>query len=172
MKKTRNTMKSPSNSTIRNDTNHGKTIDLLNSLVKTHNDRMKGYETASSETDEKELESTFADFALSSHQCRLELANEIIRLGGTPLESTKLSGRIFRAWMDIKAALTGRDLRYVLDSCNTLEETAARTYQKVLKNRTVILSTRQHAMIIVHNEYIKADYTRLVCMRNAMVLTD
>jgi uncharacterized protein (TIGR02284 family) len=156
----------------RKDIHQGKTIDLLNILVQTNNDRMKGYETASTETNEEDLRTFFAGFAQNSQQCRQELANEIITLGGTPTDSTKISGKIFRAWMDIKATLTGRDLRPILDSCDSVEETAIGTYRKVLKNRTDMLSTKQHLMIVTHNALLKADHTRLAFMRNAMVLTE
>lgn len=165
-------MKAQSITTIPRDLNKEKTIDLLNKLVITNNDRMKGYATASTETNEQELHSSFADFARSSKQCRQELANEIITLGGTPTDRSNLSGKIFRTWMDIKATLTGRDLKPILDSCDKVEETAIGTYQKVLKNRTDILSTKQHIMIRAHNALLKADHTRLLFIRNAMALTD
>ncbi len=156
----------------RREPDPAKTIDLLNRLVKTHNDRMQGYQTASSETLEVELHAAFADFARSSHQCKQELTNEIVRLGGTVTEKTKFLGKIFRAWMDIKATLTGRDIAPVLDSCNTLEEMAFGTYQRVMRYRTDVLSTRQQAMLMVHIGHLKADHERLIYMRNVLVLAD
>ena len=164
-------MKSPSNTNLK-DIYQGKALDLLNKLVKTSNERISGYETASTETDEKEMQSAFADFKQSSLQCRQELVNEIISLGGTSSNKPNLSGKIFRAWMDIKAALTGRDLGPILDSCTTLDEAAIGQYQKVLKNRTDILSTKQHSMINAHSALLKADHTRLVFMRNAALITN
>jgi uncharacterized protein (TIGR02284 family) len=156
---------------IHKNSNQGKAIDLLNKLVKINNDRMLGYETASTETDEVELHCSFADFSQSSHQLRQELAEEIISLGGTPTETSNISGTLFRIWMDIKAALTGRDFEPILSSCDTLNETAIRTYRKVLKN-TEALSMKQQAMVSVHIELLKADHSRLVFMRNAMVIAE
>ena len=156
----------------RREPDPAKTIHLLNRLVQTNDDRIKGYQTASSETLEVELHAAFAHFAHSSQQCKQELANEIIRLGGTVTEKTKLSGKIFRAWMDIKATLTGRDIGPVLDSCETLEEIAFGTYQRVMKYKTDVLSTKQQAMVMVHFAHLKAAHERLIYMRNVLVLAD
>ena len=159
-------------SKIQKEITQGITIDLLNNLVKTNNDRLLGYKTASTETDEQELHSTFAEFALSSQLCRQELINEIISLGGKPTDRAKISGIIFRAWMDIKATLTGRDLGPIIDSCESLEETAIGTYRKALRIGTGLLSTEQLAMITAHISLLKSDHNRLAFMRNVMVIAE
>ena len=83
-----------------------KTIEVLNTLITINNDRIEGYETAAKETEEQELKTLFAQFIATSHKCKQELVTEVTKLGGKPEEGTMTSGKFFRVWMDVKAAIT------------------------------------------------------------------
>src|SRR5690349_19819739 len=104
-----------------------KSIDVLNMLIQINNDRIEGYQTASKETEERDLQSLFSDLIETSETCRAELTEEVERLGGTPAEGTKTSGKFFRAWMDVKAAITGKDRKAILSSCEFGEDAAVDT---------------------------------------------
>ena len=139
-------------------------IDGLNNLIEINNDRIEGYEKASKETDENDLRSLFATFIRTSEKCRLELIDEVLFLGGTPAEGTKISGKFFRAWMDVKAALSGRDRKTVLDSCEYGENVAIDTYDKVINDfGDVSLSTSSplKGLLMKQRNLIKADYDRV-----------
>lgn len=144
------------------------TIDALNKLVEINNDRIEGYEKAAEETDETELKTLFLQFARTSHKCRQELAGEIMRLGGTPTDDTKVSGKFFRVWMDVKAALTGKDRKAILESCEFGEDQAVNTYEDVLKNELEDLTPEQQTMISAQYALIKADHFRVKTMRDAI----
>ena len=92
-----------------------KIAEVLNDLIEINNDRIEGYEKASTETEENDLKITFAQFAETSKKCRQELTDEVKRLGGTPTDSTKATGKLFRAWMDVKTAVTGHHRRPILN---------------------------------------------------------
>ena len=99
-----------------------KAIDVLNTLVEINNDRIEGYETATKETNEPDLKVLFTKLAETSQDCRIELEREVELLGGTPAKGTKVSGKFFRAWMDVKAAITGKDRKAILESCEYGED--------------------------------------------------
>ncbi|HLP04156.1 MAG TPA: PA2169 family four-helix-bundle protein [Paludibacter sp.] len=145
-----------------------KTIDVLNKLVEINNDRIEGYETAAKETDETELETMFLQFAHTSRKCREGLSREIMRLGGTPTEGTKVSGKFFRAWMDVKAAITGKDRKAILESCEFGEDNAADTYEDVLKDNREYLTEEQRTMVSSQYAMIKADHFRVKTMRDSL----
>src|SRR5436190_11797723 len=105
-----------------------KSIDVLNTLLEINNDRVEGYETALKETEEQDLKTMFTEFIRKSERCRNELTREIFMLGGKPVEGTKTSGKFFRVWMDMKAALTGKDRKAILSSCEFGEDAAVETY--------------------------------------------
>ncbi len=96
-----------------------KSIDVLNSLITINNDRIQGYETAIDETDEQELKTSFANFLETSRKCKEELLIEVTKLGGTPDDGTRIDGKIYRAWMDFKALITGKDRKAILQSQST-----------------------------------------------------
>src|SRR3989344_995229 len=92
-------------------------IDSLNNLIQINNDRIQGYLTAAKETEEADLKELFSEMMQTSQECRRELVQEVTKLGGTPIEGTTVSGKIYRAWMDVKAALTSKDRKAILNSC-------------------------------------------------------
>ncbi|MDZ4747503.1 MAG: PA2169 family four-helix-bundle protein [Saprospiraceae bacterium] len=144
------------------------TIDVLNTLVTINNDRIEGYETASNETEEQDLKSIFARFAQTSHACRQALAHEVTRLGGTPSEGTRTSGKIFRVWMDVKAAVTGKDRKGILNSCEYGEDMAVDTYDTVLKENQDDITSEQQTMLLDQRELIKADHDEVKAMRDVL----
>jgi uncharacterized protein (TIGR02284 family) len=145
-----------------------KTVDVLNKLVEINNDRIEGYETAAKETEEQDLKTLFGRFAQASHRCRQELANEITSLGGTPTDGTKNTGKFFRVWMDVKAALTGKDRKAILNSCEFGEDNALDTYENVLKNDTEHLSARHISMVNNQMALIRGDHNKVKAMRDAL----
>ena len=111
-----------------------KLIDVLNKLIEINNDRIESYETASKETEENDLKILFAGFITTSQKCKQELVHEVLNLGGTPEEGTRITGKFFRVWMDVKAALTNKDRKAILKSCEYGEDVAVDTYEKALSD--------------------------------------
>jgi len=151
--------------------NKEKSVDVLNSLVVINKDRIDGYETASENTDEKELKSLFSRFAQTSHKCRQELIGEINKLGGKAEEGTKVSGKFFRAWMDVKTALAGRERKAILDSCEQGEDRAIEEYDSVFndKDKSTHLTTDQLSIIRTQYSLIKNDQGKIRSMQNVLV---
>ena len=145
-----------------------KTVDVLNDLVEINNDRIEGYEKAGKETEEQDLKTLFMKFAHTSQKNKEELASEIYRLGGEPSEDTKISGKFFRVWMDVKASLSGKDRKAILNSCEYGEDNAVETYEKVLKDDLEYLSVEEITMITAQYALIKADHFTVKTMRDAL----
>ena len=143
-----------------------KTIAVLNTLITINNDRIEGYETASKETEEQDLKTLFAHFSSTSKKCKEELTNEVSKLGGTAAEGTLTIGKFFRVWMDVKAALTGKDRKAILNSCEYGEEQAKETYEKVLEDEIENLNLEQQTMIKAQHTSLKADHDKVKSMRD------
>lgn len=149
-----------------------KTIDVLNSLITINNDRIEGYETASKETEESDLKALFAQFISTSQKCKGELSREVMTLGGDVAEGTKVSGKFFRVWMDVKAALTGKDRKAILNSCEYGEDEAKDTYDKVLENDSEHLNPNHISMITAQKMSLKGDHDHIKAMRDSLVEAD
>ena len=149
-----------------------KTIDVLNTLITINNDRIEGYETATENTEEQDLKALFARLIANSQQCKQELVTEVTKLGGEPAEGTLVSGKFFRAWMDVKAALTGRDREAILNSCEYGEDEAQETYDEVIKDDLEHLSTEQQTMVYSQKAILQADHDHVKALRDAFVDTE
>ena len=149
-----------------------KSIDVLNKLIEINNDRIEGYETASKETKETELKTLFAQLGETSQECNSELIDEVNQLGGDPVEGTKTSGKFFRAWMDVKSAITGKDRKAILNSCEYGEDVAVNTYKKVLEDSSEDLTEDQLTMVEEHYNMIKADHDKVKSLRDSLVETN
>lgn len=147
-----------------------KTTDALNELITINNDRIEGYKTAAEETEEQDLKTLFFGFIRTSQQCKTELEDEVNRLSsGKVAEGTMISGKFFRVWMDVKAAITGKDRKTILDSCEFGEDAALKTYQHVLKEHSEQLSVEQQQLVKAQYDLIKADHDKVKSLRDALV---
>lgn len=136
-------------------------VSLLNDLIVINNDRIEGYEKAAKETEDAELKSVFNSMVEESRKFKSELVTEVTNLGEKPAEGTKTSGKFYRAWMDIKSALAGKDRKTILSSCEFGEDAALEEYESVLKSdklpaqyRTII--SRQESALRQSHDKIKS----------------
>lgn len=146
-----------------------KTISALNNLIQINNDRIEGYKTASAETKEADLLSLFAQFQATSSVNNNELRSEVSRLGGSPTEATRITGKFFRVWMDVKAALTGNDRKAILESCEYGEDVAKKTYEDTLSNDIENLSTEQQTMLKEQHSALVVDHNKVKSMIDQLV---
>jgi uncharacterized protein (TIGR02284 family) len=146
-----------------------KTIEAFNSLIVINNDRIEGYKTAEAEAQETDLKMLFSDLMETSVQNRKELIAEVNRLGGTPDEGTRVTGKFFRVWMDVKAALTGNDRKSILDSCEYGEDAALETYKKVLIQDHQDTNSKEQDMLNKHYALLKSDHDKITDLRDAIV---
>ncbi|KAA2239351.1 PA2169 family four-helix-bundle protein [Chitinophaga agrisoli] len=127
------------------------TIEVLNDLIEINNDRIVGYEKSLEELNENDanLKSYFLKYIDQSRQLKLALGTEVQALRGTMESGTTTSGKLYRAWMDIKAAFSGRDEKTVLDSAEYGEDAAQKAYASALEDdlpqyiRDLVESQRQ-----------------------------
>ncbi|MGV9003193.1 PA2169 family four-helix-bundle protein [Flavobacterium sp.] len=143
-----------------------KNIKALNALIEINNDRVEGYETAATETKDADLKILFANLKATSLANLSDLRTEVLRLGGEVEEGTRITGKFFRVWMDLKAALTGNDRAAILDSCEFGEDQALSTYKNALENRED-LSTEYVALIQKQHQELRADHDKVKALRDA-----
>lgn len=111
-------------------------LEVLNDLVKINNDRIAGYERAINESKDLDvdLKATFESMIRESIGYKHELIEKAEELGGEIEEGTTTAGKIYRAWMDVKATFTGSDRKAILESCEFGEDAAQRAYDAALSS--------------------------------------
>lgn len=145
-----------------------RSIEVLNTLIKINNDRIKGYERATREIREEELKAIFHDFISNSRKCKGELHWEVRNLGGQPTQNTLLSGRLYRIWMSMAAKLSGNSRKAILQYCRYGEEQTLNTYTRVLNQQAQYLSQTQQSIVKEQFNELRADHERVQQMRQGV----
>jgi uncharacterized protein (TIGR02284 family) len=137
--------------------------ETLNDLLQINNDRIVGYEKAIEELEPKDsdLKALFVRMIGESHKYKLALATEVQALGKDADTGTTNSGKLYRAWMDVKAVFTGHDRKTILDNCENGEDAAQRAYKAALAEENLSANLRtllreQKAQLKLSHDEIKA----------------
>ena len=111
-------------------------VEVLNDLVKINNDRIAGYERAISESKDLDvdLKTIFEGMTKESEQYKAELVTEVQSMGGEVTTDTTLSGKVYRAWMDVKATFSGASRKAILENCEFGEDAWRRAYEAALSS--------------------------------------
>lgn len=136
--------------------------EILNDLIQINNDRVVGYEKAIEElkSEDADLKSLFVKMIGESHKLKMALATEVQVLGEDVESGTTNAGKIYRAWMDVKAVFTGHDRKTVLNNCEFGEDAAQRAYKMALDEENLSsnlrsLITEQKAELRMSHDEIK-----------------
>jgi len=109
----------------------------LDELLYFVNDRIEGYQRAVAESEDAQLRGYYKQLVSQSQQFATDLNTYLTQEGGEREESTTLKGKAYRAFMDAKAALTGRDEKTILGSNLYGEEWALKAYEEALTDQTL-----------------------------------
>jgi uncharacterized protein (TIGR02284 family) len=142
---------------------NSKVIGVLNDLLRINHDRIVGYEKAIDELkdEDADLKTLFHRYTQESKQYANELTHEVTRLGGDPADGTTNSGKVYRVWMDLKAAIAGKDRKTILENCEFGEDAAQKAYDMALNSDTELeaalreLIVRQKAALRVGHDEVK-----------------
>lgn len=130
-------------------TNNEQLAETLNDLVQINNDRIVGYEKAVGQlsAEDVDLKAIFLKMADESRGYVSQLNEYVMRLGDKPATDTTISGKVYRAWMDVKNTFSGSDRKSILESCEFGEDAAQKAYNLALESDAEIdADTRQLIM--------------------------
>lgn len=116
--------------------------DTLNELLYFVNDRIEGYKRAVDESQDEELRGYYKQLVSQSQLFAGELNRALLQLGQERHDHTTLKGKVYRRWMDAKAAVTGHDEKAILGSNVYGEEWALKAYKDALSQGTLSGSIR------------------------------
>jgi uncharacterized protein (TIGR02284 family) len=144
-----------------------KVVGIVNDLIRINNDRVVGYEKAIDELKDSDadLKTLFSRYIQESRENVRELTNEISRLGANPAEGTTNSGKIYRVWMDLKTAITGKDRQTILNNCEFGEDAAQKAYDMAL-NTDEELEAPVREMIVRQKAQLKVGHDEVKRLRD------
>lgn len=108
-------------------------IATLNSLIETCKDGEAGFRNAADNVRSRDLKQMFTTIAAERAQFAAELRREVERLGGEPEREGSVAGALHRGWMNLKAAVSGRDDASIVAAAESGEDTAKAAYEAALR---------------------------------------
>jgi len=140
--------------------------EILNDLVAINNDRIVGYERAMKELSDEDadLKPLFLSMIDESREAKMELVTELQVYKGEADEGTTASGKIYRAWMDVKALFTGHDRHTVLANCEYGEDAAQKAYTSAQESEHLPAYLRD--MIYDQQQMLKASHNEIKAFRD------
>ena len=134
-----------------------KTTEALNDLIIINNDRYEGYQKAMEQAKEADLKSLFSTFSNQSKSNNSVLRSLVPATEEEPArDETRLSGKFYRAWMDVKNAIDAGDRKKILSSCEYGEDVAKKAYEDVLDDKSNLTPEAAATIKNQYDEILKA----------------
>jgi uncharacterized protein (TIGR02284 family) len=104
----------------------------LNQLIQTCKDGEEGFEAAAEAVSDPNLRHLFESYSQQRSEFAAELEVEVQRMAKEPAQEGHVAAALHRGWMDLKAAVSGRDEGAIIAECERGEDLAVTAYQKAL----------------------------------------
>jgi uncharacterized protein (TIGR02284 family) len=101
---------------------HSDEISTLNTLIATLIDSINGYEDSAQNIDNERLREIFRQRANERQEVVESLRSEVRRLGGNPEDDGSFMGKAHQRFEDLKAAITGRDEKAIINEVERGED--------------------------------------------------
>jgi uncharacterized protein (TIGR02284 family) len=121
-----------------NDTNRQDEISTLNTLTNTLIDSVTGFEDAAANLDgSSRLQQLFRERGSERSRIVEELRAEVRRLGGNPEDDGSFLGKTHQRFLDLKAAVTGRDEKAIINEVERGEDYLKDKFETALNGNTL-----------------------------------
>ena len=110
-----------------------KAVSTLNDLIETCKDGANGFRTAAAAVENPDAKALFTSRVPIIEHAAAELQAEVRRLGGDPETTGSVAATVHRGFINLKAAITGKDEAAILTECERGEELAVKSYEDALK---------------------------------------
>ena len=113
---------------------HDKSTAVLNTLIATLIDSVTGYEDAAKNSEGGRFQQMFRDRASERQRAGEELRAEVRRLGGNPEDDGSFMGKTHQRFLDLKAAITGRDDKAIINEVERGEDYLKEKFETALND--------------------------------------
>ena len=143
-----------------------KAAEILNDLVQINNDRIEGYEKAieNLKAEDQDLKKVFVSMIDESRKCKMALSNELNVFRKDTEEGSTTSGKLYRAWMDVKAVFTGHNRKSVLENCEFGEDAAQKAYKDASNEED--LPANLKSMILEQKAILRQSHDKIKLLRD------
>src|SRR6478752_2984695 len=147
-------------------TEHSDTISTLNSLISTTIDSINGYEDSAENIDNERFREIFRQRANERQEIVEQLRGEVRRLGGNPEDDGSFLGKTHQRFEDLKAAITGRDEKSIVNEVERGEDYLKEKWQAALQSGD--LNGEAHDLIERCYQSIKAGHDQMSHLKHGL----
>ena len=138
---------------------------LLNELIETLKEGQKGYAEAMTDVEDADLKETFKQFAVQRSGYINEIEDQMFKLDLHPDESTSVTSKVHRAFINLKGLVTGKDREAILNECERGEDYAVKVYQTALKGEG--MTSALQGIIEKQHQGVQAAHDKIKALRNS-----
>ena len=109
-------------------------VTTLNTLTATLLDSVKGYRDAAENSESGRFQELFRSNADERSRCAEDLRAEVRRRGGAPEDDQSTMGAVHQRWLDLKAAVTGRDDKAIINEVERGEDYLKEKFETALNS--------------------------------------
>ena len=147
-------------------TEHNKEVATLNSLIATTIDSITGYEESAQNIDNERLREIFRQRASDRQDVVQQLRTEVRRLGGNAEDDGSFLGKAHQRFEDLKAAVTGRDEKAIIDEVERGEDYLKEKWQAALQSGD--LNGESHDVVERCYQSIKSGHDQMSQLKHGM----
>jgi uncharacterized protein (TIGR02284 family) len=114
----------------------------LNTLLATLTDSINGYRDSAENIQNSGFKQLFLDSAEERSRVAEDLRAEVRRLGGDPDDDGSFMGKTHQVFLDLKAAITGRDDKAIINEVERGEDYLKEKFETVLQSDKLAGETR------------------------------
>jgi uncharacterized protein (TIGR02284 family) len=115
---------------------------ILKTLTSTLNDSVNGYREAAEHAEGSQFQQIFRDNASERERVAGELAGEVRRLGGSPDEDGTMLGKTHQRFLDLKAAVLGRDDKAIINEVERGEDYLKAKFKAAVEDNSLSPESR------------------------------
>jgi len=145
---------------------HSETISTLNTLIATTIDSINGYEDSAQNIDNERFREIFRQRANERQDVVEQLRAEVRRLGGNPEDDGSFLGKAHQRFEDLKAAITGRDEKAIVNEVERGEDYLKGKWQAALQSGD--LNGETHDLIERCYQSIKSGHDQMSDLKHGM----
>lgn len=141
-------------------------ITTLNTLITTLIDSINGYEDSAANIESQRLQQLFRESAGERQRIVEELRSEVRRLGGNPEDDGSFLGKTHQRFLDLKAAIAGRDEKAVINETERGEDYLKEKFEAALEGGT--LSGESRAAVERAYQSVRSGHDRVRALKHGM----
>jgi len=145
---------------------HSGEISTLNTLIATTIDSITGYEDSAQNVDNERFRQIFRQRADERQRVVEQLRAEVRRLGGNPEDDGSFLGKAHQRFEDLKAAITGRDEKAIINEVERGEDYLKGKFETALGGDT--LSGDSRAVVEQCFQSVRSGHDQMSQLKHGM----